>query len=560
MKVTLSRKTPLEVYDVVTRMRVSTSNPGLQYLCSIASKNGGKISEQDIRDQLDMDVSSAKMLHRNGRLFGCWDTEGNLTDEGKMVKATGEALIDERGDFRLWLLSDPTQLFSPQLLHFEHLPEVPPDTKGKPSRSGAPFQEIMKQKETHTSVVQENKRFILKWDGKSASKHSAKFSTGAALKWVWSGEISLESERSVLVEGEICGLKGGKEYSLRGMKFPVGKSGDPNAMLSKWLSTGSFAGESWDSGNFALRRSFGALEEEEKVRYTMNKTLRGKEIGGDWEVVVLSDVPLVAKNERDAKKWALYLLENSLTRYMRTADLSDELEGVLSDSPFRSITNISNLHKSITADIRNTASENRRAFWLTQASDDLESSAHVTVAQSLKTKNENILEWEGGRTATQMMRAFTAGMNGKVSKILYCDQFIKNQEHATKLKSFVLAMDELGIQCGIDVLTVFAPNSKKNTPEEARQMLQEKSSEVEKKREMIQASCGGTVTFQEELWREGLHPVHDRILIVQTDKGEQKTWGGKIGIISNQKIIRYSKTELLEEMLQEWINEVVGDE
>ena len=34
----------------------------------------------------------------------------------------------------------------------------------------------------------------------------------------------------------------------------------------------------------------------------------------------------------------------------------------------------------------------------------------------------------------------------------------------------------------------------------------------------------------------------------------------KIGIISNQKILRYSKTELLEEMLQEWINEVVGDE
>ena len=562
MKVTLSRKVPLEVYDAVTRMRISTPNPGLQYLCSIASENGGKISEQDIKDQLDMDVSSAKMLHRNGRMYGCWDAEGNLTDEGKMVKSTGEALIDERGDFRLWLLSDPTQLFSPQLLHFEHLPEVPQDPKGKPSRSNTPFQEIMKQKETHTSVVQENRRFILKWDGKSASKRSAKFSTGAELKWVWSGEESLESERSVLLEGEVCGLKGDKKHSLQGMKFSVDKPGDPDEMLSKWLSTGRFADGSWDSGLFSLRRSFDALEEEEKVRYTMNETLRGKEVGGDWEVVELSDVPLVAKDEREAKKWALFLLGNSLNRYMRSTDLSDELEGILSDGPFGSISDLSGLHKSITTDIRNTASENRRAFWLTQASDDLESSAHVTVEKSLKTKKENALEFSEDREPIQMMRAFTAGMNGKVNRVLYCDQFIDSKVARTGLNSFVLAMGELGIQCGIDVLTVFAPHTKerRETPDQAKQMLQEKSTEVEGKRKMIQASCGGTVTFQEELWRDGLYPVHDRFLIVQTDKGEQRSWSGMNGMISKQKILGFQKRDLLDEMLQEWMNEVVSDE
>jgi hypothetical protein len=184
------------------------------------------------------------------------------------------------------------------------------------------------------------------------------------------------------------------------------------------------------------------------------------------------------------------------------------------------------------------------------------------VAKSLKTKKENVLEFSEGRLPAQMMRAFTAGMNGKVNRVLYCDQFIDNRVARTRLNSFVLAMDELGIQCGIDVLTVFAPHTKdlRKTPEQAKQMLQEKSSAVEGKREMLQASCGGTVTFQEELWREGLYPVHDRFVVIQTDKGEQRSWGGNTGMISNQKILGFQKRELLDEMLQEWINEVVGNE
>jgi len=564
MKVTLSRKIPLEVFDAVTRMRISTPNPGLKFLCSIASENGGRISEEEIKNVLDLNTSSAKTLFRNGKMYGCWDSDGNLTDEGRMVKSTGEALLDERGDFRLWVLTDPTALFSPKLLHFDHLPEVPRDTKGKIMTKGEnkTFLEIMKRRETHTSVVNKNRRFTLEWDSKSACKRSEKFSAGVDLIWAWSGDESIEFENHVSVEGKLKGVKQGSKDSLQGMKFPVDKPGDPDSMLTKWLSTGRFADGTWDSDIFALRRSFDSLDDEQKVRFTMNETLQGKEAGIDWERVVLTDVPLVAKDEREAKKWALFLLANSLSRYMRESDLSDELQGILFDGPFASINNLKGLHESIIKDVRNTASENRRAFWLAQASDDLNSSAMVTVAKSLKDRKENSLEFSNDEEYSNIIRELTSGMNGNIIRVLYCDQFIYSSTHYQKLKSIVHSMNDLDVQCGIDLLTVFDPFTKheRNHPDQAKQFLQEKSDDVNRKRDEIHECSSGSVTFQEEIWKEGLRPIHDRFLIFLTDKSEQRVWESNKGIVSNSEILSFHRRDLLDPMLQVWMNEVNKNE
>ena len=123
-------------------------------------------------------------------------------------------------------------------------------------------------------------------------------------------------------------------------------------------------------------------------------------------------------------------------------------------------------------------------------------------------------------------------------------------------------MSELDVQCGIDVLTVYAPFTKneRNRPEEAKQLLQEKSNDVDIKRNKIQESCGGTVTFQEELWRDGLIPIHDRFVIFQTDKSEQRVWEINKGLLSNSEILSFHRRDLFDDMLQVWMNEVKNNE
>ena len=100
------------------------------------------------------------------------------------------------------------------------------------------------------------------------------------------------------------------------------------------LSSGDFAGSSWDIRNSGMRRPYDKLSHEERLRQTIESISL---IDGDvkeWDSIEIKDLPLIAANENDATQWALFLLEKRNPGYWNSELTSRLLEDISNEDLF----------------------------------------------------------------------------------------------------------------------------------------------------------------------------------------------------------------------------------
>lgn len=511
MDVRLTTKGQIEAHDLQTKFAVSSMAPGMKALCKFAVSNGNHIDAEGI---LEIGYASNKAAATNlikaGYHYGLWDEHGVLTSEGLETANTGEVLSDEVGPLRVWSFDHETT--GTVFLHAERLGLLPQADVDPKSRKSPPTLHRLSKHQSSISVHSgDSRKWKIKYkDGESSWARPDKFCTPATLSWRWTYNNGWSVDETVALAGVIKGnSKSQSEDGIQVKKtFPQSGVLNPDSKIREWLSKGRFKNGPWDSSLGGICRPYSDLSDAEKSLQFTNETM--KDEIEDWDEIVLTELPLFAKNLEDASEWVLYLINEETPGYTTSDETERKMNDIL-ERPF-----MCRDKDKVQQRVRKKLDSQRgdpRLQKLLNAGDDMNSIALVPDWVLSQKRNENIAVHDGSDDFTEFVRQLTQNMTGKLTTITYVNNYLHNKRVRKRLAAFFSAVRDIEPDVKIVLLTSHYPYTKNHGNNEASE---------EEFKSKIQNELEGDVLFM-DAGKYGddakqCQTAHDRVILLNTTK------------------------------------------
>jgi hypothetical protein len=424
------------------------------YLCNEALNNNSILDVESLVSE-GFPRANIQELMGKGEKLHLWNSRGELLQDGLQACEDGLVHVPENGKIRLWVFEHPIAGLIP--IHATDNNEVPVsgDVNNRDSslilkkiHNDGRFKTLLKTK----SIDPKWFEFVADYQNRNWNSYD-ELRTEATLSWNWKlhqGEFILDPHFSL--GGDIRGLEGNYDQDEKIFVWKMQKFGpfallyhdqsiNPEQKFREWLSTGEYAGSSWDIEHTGMRRPYNLLTEEEKRRQTMNSIKLSDENIKEWDLITIKDVPLVAANDSDGVEWAHHLLKALTPGYTSTKLTEDLLEDILETPPFSTVDGVK-VSKRVKIDLENQKGDPRMQKLLL-AGDDLDSS-FIILDEGFVRRNENTVQHlPGSKTDySDLLINMAANMKGKVKDVLIVDSHAYSREGIPSLKAFKKEMIE----------------------------------------------------------------------------------------------------------------------
>jgi hypothetical protein len=315
-------------------IRKSGKREDIIAILMLASENNGLVSSKDVCTHLianrpitvgdriiqrcvELGVLEKHEGHRNGNFMNF--SRGNirqgieedsqlnkvatLTDEGRRAVQRKRVFLPERGLYHI-LYSDDVLLPSPLL---ECISDDKRSDKDEDKEEIEPLiRNCLENRYFKTLSQERSEIFIEKIEqyGRQITK-----------------KPDLSLTYSLLENGNmLLRLNGDFEAKLEPPKF---------SQLEIWnmLVESIDLGDDWDNNYQCLRRGFEELKQKDLINFTVELHITALAIEGmgEFNDIIVKNVPIIPRTKTDAQKWAIWLLKNEINDYTK----NHEYEGIV---------------------------------------------------------------------------------------------------------------------------------------------------------------------------------------------------------------------------------------
>ncbi len=522
MHVSFESKIKVNVIDIVTRYTISSEHAHWGRLCSIVESNTGIFDREQIAKTLTLPNANIQRLFQQGITHNLWDESGRLTSDGLETASNRIVHSPESGALRIWLFDHPITGIVPILVERNRTLPLPKENKVKQPKQVLEILENLYSRGRFKTLIpskkgQDQYQLLSKNLGKNWQMIDS-YSTTLTLTWIWKhNSTGFELSPELNLSGDISGIKKGENQAIGNMLIPYENKIEPNQKFREWLSSGDFAGSSWDIENSGMRRPYDKLSHEERLRQTIESISL---IDGDvkeWDSIEIKDLPLIAANENDATQWALFLLEKRNPGYWNSDLTSRLLEDISNEDLFCTVSS-----SKIISRVNNELEKIKigsRVSKLFNAGDDMSSVFMVPEYIVKEMKEANKAKYNSQEGYSNFFNRISDGLIGQTKEIWYVDRFTADRRARRELKKLVEAFREHFPSSDINLLT----SSSQYRPKE----IEDADAGIAMFKNKLQEICDN-VRFMEE---GGFDRPHHRYIVIKTNK-ETRWWVIDDGLLS----------------------------
>ena len=456
MHVSFESKIEVKVIDIVTKYTISSEHAHWGRLCSIVEANSGVFDKEQIAKTLSLPRANIQRLFDLGIEHNLWDNGGNLTLDGSTTASNRIIHSPESGALRLWLFEHPITGIVPILVERNRtLPLSRENKGGQPKGIKNLLEKLCAQGRFSTLIPSKQGANEFQLMSKNLGKNWQaidSFSTTLTMSWTWKhSSYGFELSPELNLSGDIAGSKKDQRRSIGNKSIPYENTIDPNQKFREWLSSGEFASSPWDIEHSGMRRPYGKLSVEEKLRQTIESiSLMDGKIQ-DWDSIQIRDVPLIVANENDATQWAQFLLEKRNPGYWNTEQTSRLLNDISIEEIFRTVSSnqvVDRVNKEL-----EKIKIGSRVSKLFNAGDDM-SSVFLIEEHILKQRKEaNKAQFIAKDGFSKFLNSLADELKGDSREIWYVDRYVVSSEARIELGKLTAALREHFPSASVNLLT-----------------------------------------------------------------------------------------------------------
>jgi len=531
MQVSFQTKVPIHVIDVVTKYTMSSRKmKPFVWVCNEALKNNNVLDVEALVTK-GYPRANIQELMRRGEKLHLWNTRGKLLQDGLQACEDGLIHVPENGKIRLWVFEHPIAGLIP--IHATDNNETPVSGDVNNRDSGPILKRIHDNGRFQTLLQTKSIKpkwfdFIANYQKKNWNSYD-ELRTEATLSWNWKlhqGEFILD--RHFSLEGEIKGLEGRFNHeentfswntqNFGPFSFPYpNQSINPEQKFREWLSTGEYAGSSWDIENSGMRRPYSELTSDEKLRQTIGYISLSEDDIEEWDTIEIRDIPLIASTENDATEWAGFLLEKRNPGYWTTERTERLLADIVGEKLFCTV-EPDRIITKVNQDLAKIRIGSRISK-LFNAGDDMSSVFVIEdhVLKQMKEANKAQYIVEDGYS--KFLNRISDGIKGETREVWYVDRYTVSSNARKELSNFTTALREHFPSVSVNLLTsheLYRPSE-----------IEDVDACVALFRSKLTEICDN-VRFMEE---NGFDCPHHRYIVIKTNK-ETRWWVMDDGLLS----------------------------
>lgn len=369
MTLSLTRTPGVHCFHVVGDVSFARRREDLRAIAMFAIERGDALTAEELHAALLPKLplaASRRMLslcESLGLVRRERDGKSKLTDEGRRTATEGTVFVPERGAWTVWLTDDPLVPVAERLLRVDPFKEPDANTEGKQKKESAKRREFVPL----PAWVQEATVAVAGTPGWSKETDKAVRVNGFESEAEPADHLSSLRLTVSLAPGAAGSveLRGTVDEVHRARAFaPPPDMAFPTAWT---LALGARA-QDWDGR--ALAASFDELSDtaRENFLHTLEVTMPTRSEWGSLTAAPVRGVPVRARTERDAQRWAEWIVTNGITTYAPSSRYRDLWETTRARFPEHFILDVP--QRDLAARFRAKAGVNPPRYWHLQAPTD----------------------------------------------------------------------------------------------------------------------------------------------------------------------------------------------
>ncbi len=299
--INLKRKVEVEKFRGILDIGRLQKKDSYMAILKLADENGGKVEAKDIIDKFfkDRPENLGERLIYRCFIYGLLTEDGRLTEEGKAAIEENKVFLKENGAYNIWTSKDP--LIPQILLNLKEI-DVFKMKEGLKLKELIDVPVWLKKLENHKINLFNKKNEVVKiYEFRELIKEM-KNDLNINIHYLISPLENVEAN-TLIITGDL-------EKSITNLP--------PYKYLDIWLSLLGSQSNRWDTVNKSFLSYLDEIDENSRFKFKMSKSFKNPEILdlGMFNDLTVNNIPIRPINNEEANKWALWLLNQNINRYL----------------------------------------------------------------------------------------------------------------------------------------------------------------------------------------------------------------------------------------------------